>query len=209
MKKILLYDSLFFYAKGVQTILNTFFPELEVIYATTHKLALEESKKNTLDIIILDVVNDKSPDFRLVKKIKSEQPNSKLFVMSSENTSLFKLQCSKSGVDFLLLKNCSEAHFVAALKLALHGNSHFTNNIKLNIPSSKSNKTLLASNTFMNKLSSREYEIALMIVRGDSNTTISKDMNLATSTISTYKKRLLEKTKTSNIIELSKLFKQK
>jgi DNA-binding NarL/FixJ family response regulator len=80
--------------------------------------------------------------------------------------------------------------------------------VKLNIPSSKKNQTLLASSAIINKLSSREYEIALMMVRGDTNTTISRDMNLATSTVSTYKKRLLEKTKTANIIEFSKLFNQ-
>jgi DNA-binding NarL/FixJ family response regulator len=208
MKKLLLYDSLFFYSKGLQSILNTIFPELEVTVVNNQKIALELSQKQLFDILILDVVNNNSHDFKVLKKIKSLQTKSKLFVLSFDHSSSFKLQCSKCGVDFLLLKSCSEAYFIAALKLALYGNTHFKNKVKLNIPSSKKNQTLLASSAIINKLSSREYEIALMMVRGDTNTTISRDMNLATSTVSTYKKRLLEKTKTANIIEFSKLFNQ-
>jgi DNA-binding NarL/FixJ family response regulator len=59
---------------------------------------------------------------------------------------------------------------------------------------------------FLNKLSKREYQIARMLVKGISNLEISKDLSLSMSTISTYKKRILLKTETENLIELSSFY---
>jgi DNA-binding NarL/FixJ family response regulator len=45
-----------------------------------------------------------------------------------------------------------------------------------------------------------------MLVKGISNLEISRDLNLSMSTISTYKKRILLKTETENLIELSSFY---
>jgi DNA-binding NarL/FixJ family response regulator len=57
-------------------------------------------------------------------------------------------------------------------------------------------------------LSERELEVALMLIKGMSVTKISEKKNLAKTTISTYKKRIFEKTKVNNIIHMSELFKR-
>ncbi|MBY0486668.1 MAG: response regulator transcription factor [Flavobacteriaceae bacterium] len=208
MKKILLYDSLFFYGKGLQTIMHSNFTEIDVVMVHSHKIVLEECEKNIYDVVIIDLFYDNRFNFVTLKKIKTLQSKSKLFVISDVQSSDFKSQCSKIGVDFLLLKNCSESYFIAALKLALYGNSYFTKKVRLNVPSGKAASSVAKTLRSIETLSSREYEIALMMVNGITNTAICQKMNLAMTTISTYKKRIFLKTKTTNLIEVARLFKK-
>jgi len=155
--------------------------------------------------MIFDFINVNTFCFHELKKIKKLQPNSKLFVMSEIDTVDFKNQCSKSRVDFLLSKDCSEIYLVAALKLALFGNSYFTNNLRLNIPGRKTIKKGVVDSKISNVLSPREYEVAMLMVNGYSTKKIAEKLNIVSTTISTYKKRIFEKTKSSNIIEIAKI----
>lgn len=54
------------------------------------------------------------------------------------------------------------------------------------------------------KLSKREVECAILLMKGYKVNEISKKLSLALSTICTYKKRILKKTNTRNIVELTK-----
>jgi two-component system response regulator FimZ (fimbrial Z protein) len=58
-------------------------------------------------------------------------------------------------------------------------------------------------------LSNREFEIGQLLITGETTTSISKKSKLAVSTISTYKKRLYQKTNSSNLIQLANFFKKK
>jgi two-component system response regulator EvgA len=54
------------------------------------------------------------------------------------------------------------------------------------------------------KLSKREIECAILLMKGYKVNEISKKLSLAINTISTYKMRILKKTNTSNIVDLTK-----
>lgn len=54
------------------------------------------------------------------------------------------------------------------------------------------------------KLSKREVECAILLMKGYKVNEISKKLSLAKNTISTYKMRILKKTNTSNIVDLTK-----
>ena len=55
-------------------------------------------------------------------------------------------------------------------------------------------------------LTVRELEVAERLITGEPMKVISNDLNLHTSTISTYKTRILEKLNIQSISELIKLF---
>ena len=93
---------------------------------------------------------------------------------------------------------------VAALNLALFGDSYFSKGLRLNIPELKTIKKVKVESSKSNLLSQREFEIAMLMVQGYSTTKISDKLNIVPSTISTYKKRLFKKTNSSNIIDIAK-----
>lgn len=57
-------------------------------------------------------------------------------------------------------------------------------------------------------LSEREYEVGLLLSKGETVSSISHKKNIAITTVSTYKKRIFEKTQVSNFVEMIELFKR-
>ncbi|MNF80073.1 Virulence factors putative positive transcription regulator BvgA [compost metagenome] len=59
----------------------------------------------------------------------------------------------------------------------------------------------------LDALSKREFEIAELMLLGEGNIEISNTLDIQMSTVSTYKKRVYEKLKVKNIVELIDVFK--
>ena len=59
----------------------------------------------------------------------------------------------------------------------------------------------------LNILSNREMEIALLLIKGYGNLEISNELNIKSTTISTYKQRIQEKLKLNSLPELIEIFK--
>lgn len=55
-------------------------------------------------------------------------------------------------------------------------------------------------------LSNRELQIAILMARGFTTKEISEENKLSMSTVSTYKSRIFQKTKTNNLVEMLDLF---
>lgn len=87
------------------------------------------------------------------------------------------------------------------LKLEFDNSSNYKLN-KLNF-SSNLNDTF---EKVITKLSSRELECAKLLIKGKSNIEIARKLSLSATTVSTYKKRVLQKTKVKNIVELTMWF---
>ena len=65
--------------------------------------------------------------------------------------------------------------------------------------------TLDGDDSPFDALSSRELEVAMMLVRGLPLITIAKHLSLSPKTVSTYKQRLLDKLKVDHVITLAHL----
>ena len=205
MKKILIYDRLFFFSIGLQYVIKKNFANTDVFVVFSPDLFIAECNRTFYDIVIFDFITDDTFSFNRLKKIKKMQPKSKLLVMCENDSHDFKMQCASSNVDFLILKNCSEYYLVTALKLALHGNTYFTKDVRLNVPKKELQNKKSTNKHNISTLSPREYEIAMLMIKGLSTTKIALKLKVEKTTISTYKRRIYEKTKSSNIIEIAKI----
>jgi len=67
-------------------------------------------------------------------------------------------------------------------------------------------KIVTDSNTI--KLSTRETEVCNLLLTGNSTTKISELLKIKCNTVSTIKKSIFFKTKTTNLIELYEVYKQ-
>lgn len=118
-------------------------------------------------------------------------------VKSQTNTKLnFKYKILNANNEFKMLIFSDE-------ELKLEFDNSFNSDIKILNFSSNLNDSFERTTT---GLSSRELECTKLLMRGKSNVEIAKKLSLSATTVSTYKKRVLQKTKTKNIVELTKLF---
>lgn len=199
----MIFDKSFFFSKSIRLILQEKFNIVNVQLANSLQEIFESISKFVFDLIVVDINENESIGFDLIKELKNKCPQTKVLILSFIDNSLFINNCYKSGASYFLNKNCSEDNLKQILNLLLFSNEYFSNDLDLVKFNSKLFKTLPKKDSYLDKLSKREYQIAQMLVKGISNVEISKSLNLAMSTISTYKKRILLKTQTENLLELS------
>lgn len=111
-----------------------------------------------------------------------------------------------------LLAEPTQAHTTADLALAQLENAlnllaharHQSQTVGATLDQATSEQTALRTNPLLN-LSDREYEVFLLLVQGKSNQQIGEALFLAKTTVSTYRKRVLEKLGVEDLSALVKI----
>lgn len=182
---------------GISTIITNEILTSNVINVKKSELLKKISLKH-FDIAIIEIKNF-SKDFQLIEYIIETDPKIKLFAVCNTTDSKHLLKTKDKSIG-IIPENSTKKDILELLNSS--------------IQLSKKNKTPLRiskkrnSQNLMYLLSERELEVALMLINGMSVTKISEKKNLAKTTISTYKKRIFEKTNVKNIIHMSELFKR-
>jgi len=183
----------------IQTIkrLNTEAVILEVEdYKSLYKVILTEE----LDLAIMDVNMPNGTVQEAIDYIKIHKPDLKILIFSSQDEELYAMRYLKMGAGGYLSKQSSAAVIETALTAMLAKGRYISDNVKeamflesLNGPTKK---------TTLESLSDRELQIANKLAEGIPLKELSNQLNLHSSTISTYKNRLFEKLKIRSIPEL-------
>lgn len=206
MKKVLIFDHSFFLSKVFKTILEEKFSIKDANVAHTKSELHEYVSVIIYDLIILDIDAKGMEDLALINVIKSKSPHTKVLVFSYFKDNTYIKNSIKYGADFFLNKDCTEEKLNQVLNLLLYSGEYFLNDVNLIKTLTLSTSDLSEKGKILNKLSKREFQVAQMLIKGVSNVEISKQLNLSMSTISTFKKRILLKTNTENLLELSRYF---
>lgn len=206
--KILIFDTVHVISIALKSIIITKFPKYEIEIASDCENLMELVNKNNYDILIIDIFNSETINISYLKELKKKNPFMKNILFTENNNDIILNKCFKNGIDVYLNKNCDEQKITKALHLLIEEKKHFTKSIKIKPQQDTKNYKQIKKNKGQSKLSSREIQIATLLLKGKSVTYISSILNITNSTVSTFKKRIFLKTKTSNIIELDSFFKK-
>src|SRR5690606_23202129 len=141
---------------------------------------------------------------KYIKEIKELQPNCKILIFSAFNEEHYALSFIQEGANGYLNKTSTETEIQNAVHTLLETGKYFSDTLKEIILDNALDGTRTVS---INTLAEREMEVAKLLVKGEGNLEISNRLNLQKSTVSTYKKRIFEKLKVNNVIELADIFK--
>lgn len=167
------------------------------ILCVNKKNVIDKLKLNFFDIIIIDIKKDNQYDNQLIKDVVCCENKTKVFVFLQDNLNFKDIKfIEENGIE-LILGDSSNSTIIKQIKFNIQYYQNRNSLRKRKINRLKSLNILL---------SVREFEIGTMLINGDSISTIAIKKNLAISTISTYKRRIFEKTNVQNIIQMAKLF---
>ncbi|MDR6372354.1 DNA-binding NarL/FixJ family response regulator [Chryseobacterium bernardetii] len=165
-------------------------------YKSLYKLILNEE----FDLAIMDVNMPNGTVQEAIDYIKIHQPALKTLIFSSQDEELYGMRYLKMGAGGYLSKLSSTEVIETALTAMLTKGRYISDNIKEAIFLESLNGTPKSSP--FEALSDRELQIANKLAEGLPLKEISNQLNLHSSTISTYKIRLFEKLKIRSIPEL-------
>ena len=201
--KILIVDDHFVIRQGVKNILHKSLKDVYIFHEGTIATALEVIQNETLDLVILDVCFPEGSSLKYLQQIMGTKPECKILIFSALNEEQHALPFIYGGAHGYLNKLSSEEELQNAVNTILETGKYFSDTLKERILNNVIDGKQTVS---VNTLAEREMEVAKLLIKGEGNLEISNRLNLQKSTVSTYKKRVFEKLKINNVIELADIF---
>lgn len=190
--KIVIADDQTLMRDGLKTILDLE-DDMEVIgTAENGKIAYDLIKENTPDIVLMDIRMPVLNGVEATKKIKKEFPNIKVIILTTFDDEEYIIEALCNGASGYLLKDIPGDKFIHSIK-------GIYNNDDLVLPSKIAEKLgEILRNTNRNSVenkkcfqseiefTTREKEIALMIVNGLTNKEIAERLYISIGTVKNY-----------------------
>ncbi|MGA0585576.1 response regulator [Dyella sp. KRB-257] len=153
------------------------------------------------DIALVDVHMPGMSGIELTERVVRSKLHTRIVIVTVVDDARFPKRLLDAGALGYLTKGCSAEELLAAVRQVAIGRRYLAPAVAQQLALA----TLDGTESPFDALSSRELEVAMMLVRGKPLTLIGEQLNLSPKTVSTYKQRLMEKLNVDHVISLSHL----
>lgn len=185
---------------GLIQIIKELIPNTLISEVADYKSLYTIISKEQFDLVILDVNMPNGSLQEAIDFIKIKRPELKILIFSSQDEHLYAMRYLKMGADGFLHKLSSKEIIHKALNAMLNKGRFISDEVKEAMVFDSLNK--YSKTSPMESLSNRELQVANKLCEGLSLKEMSNQLNLHSSTISTYKNRVFEKLDIQSIPEL-------
>ncbi|MCL6495723.1 MAG: response regulator transcription factor [Ignavibacterium sp.] len=160
---------------------------------------LDFINENEVDILILDLNMPGRSGLDVLKHVKKIKPETKVLILSMYPEDQFGERTIKAGASGYITKESASDELLNALKKIAKGGNYisqaFAEKLLYKIKSTNEQKP-------HELLSDRELQIMILMAKGKTQVEISNELALSTSTVNTYRSRILEKLKLKSNAEI-------
>jgi len=160
---------------------------------------LERVRQHPCDLLLMDLTMPGISGAELVTKVKAQQSDLPILVLSMHNEPLAATSMLKAGANGYITKDCEPEVLLAAIRtVAAHG-SYIDPSISVKLLfDAPSTPPIPPHRT----LSERELQIFQLLTKGLSLVAIGEQLFISSKTVSTHKTRLMEKLQVVNMADL-------
>ncbi|AJJ10730.1 positive transcription regulator evgA [Yersinia rohdei] len=148
------------------------------------------------DMVIVDVDIPTMSGIEVVEQLRKQQFSQIIIVVSAKNDLFYGKRSADAGANAFISKKEGMANIIAAVHAAQNGYSYFPFSINGFVDSLSLEQEMLAS------LSSQEIKVLRFLLSGADNMQIAAAMFISNKTVSTYKRRLMEKLGCGSLADL-------
>ncbi|WLH53638.1 response regulator transcription factor [Pseudomonas tolaasii] len=156
------------------------------------------------DLIILDISIPKLDGLEVLCRFNAMNTPMKTLILTAQCPTLFATRCMRSGADGYVCKEGDLSELLSAIRAVLSGYNYFPSQA-LNSSGAEGNSEELE---LFKTVNDRELMVLQLFAQGRTNEEIAKGMFLSNKTVSTYKKRLMQKLKAKSLVELIEMAKR-
>lgn len=189
---------------GLKFLLHEKYPDAEIFEAANGELATEIIRTHPINVTVLDVQIPQTDTFSLMEYISIWAPKVSVLIYSMGGQNIYAKRFMGLGAKGFVPKSAPVSELLIAIDQILLGKIYVSTPEEIEANSSR---TGMSDENPFDKLSRREFEIAKMLLSGESLTNISKNLMLQTSTVGTHKQRMFDKLHVTNLLELKELAK--
>jgi len=200
MLRILVVDDHAVVREGLKRIIDDA-PEMKVVAeAGDAQQALHQLRSGTIDVVVLDLDLPSRGGLELLRDIKREQPRLRVLILSFHAETAYGLPALQAGADGYLMKDSGSALLVQAIETVASGHKFVTPGLAEQLARAVGAGVEQPRHA---ALSEREYEIMRLIGSGLAVSEIAEQLSLSVKTVSTYRRRVLDKMGLHNNAQLT------
>ncbi len=188
---------------GINKLISLNFDDVTLDHASNGEELLSLFSSHNYDIIIMDISMPGVNHINFVKSLLQLKSDARIIVFSRWDEEIFGKYFLKAGAMSYVCKKLDIKELLNAIKEVLKDRRYVTSGIRYSIQDDYLNSQ---SSHDINSLSKRELEILNLMFEGNSNKQIGAILNIAPTSVSTYRKRIFEKMGTENIFQIKDLY---
>ena len=196
MKKILIVDDHKIICQGIKSLLSEF-SDFLIHFSHNGLDAIEKSKEQLWEIIIMDINMPLLNGIDATSKIKKECPAAKVIALSAASDFYLVSEMFHAGADAFILKSDSFEDLLAAIQTVLQGKEYMS-------PQLSSNLTRTYYKSGEPSLSQRENQVLRLLALGFNIKTIATDLCISPKTVESHRRNLMLKLNLGNLADLTR-----
>jgi two-component system invasion response regulator UvrY len=198
--KVLVVDDHAVVRQGVQRLLSAI-PNAVVLEAATAHEALTIARKESPDVVILDINLEGASGLELLRRLRIESPTIRILMFSMHAEPIYANRALKAGAYGYVCKSAGSEELMTAVQRVAEGQRYLDSSMAGELVMSS-----VRSEDPLRKLTNREIEILRMLGEGKSLQGIAEAIGIAYKTVANSCGRIKEKLdlpRTSDLIRFS------
>ena len=201
MINVMLVDDHGLVRNGIKRILDDVDGIAVVAEAENGEQAITQVRQRRPDVILMDISMPGIGGLEATRKIAQSLPGVKIIAVTIHDDDPFPARLLEAGAVGYLTKGCDIREIVNAIRSVHTGKQYITPTVAQKLALSFINN---GEKSPIDRLTQRETQVMLMIVKGSTNKEISEKLCLSPKTTSTYRYRLFDKLGVFNEVELTR-----
>ena len=199
MLNILIADDHSIFRRGLKDLLSDGLGAVTIGECSNAFDLLQLLKQKKWDVVILDIGMPGTTGTDALIQVKRHRPSLPVIMLSMHPEDQYAVRMFKAGANAYLTKASAPEELVVAIKKVLDGGNYVSASLGEKLVHLFHRGDEQPAHEL---LSDREFEVMRLLSSGRTVSQIAETMNLGTTTVSTYRARILEKLHLKNNAEL-------
>jgi DNA-binding NarL/FixJ family response regulator len=200
MIKVLIVDDHPIMRRGLKQVLSEASDIVVAGEASNGQEALNQVLEKEFQVVLLDISMPGRSGLEVLSQLKRLKPALSILILSTYPEEQYAVRALKSGAAGYLTKESLPEELIAAIRKVARGGKYVSAALAEKLALDLSDDT---AKPLHETLSDREYQVMCMIASGKTVKVIAEELALSVKTISTYRRRVLDKMKMKNNAELT------
>jgi two-component system, NarL family, invasion response regulator UvrY len=201
VKRILIADDHAIVRKGLKETIEEELGKVVFGEASNNQQVLEKIWNEEWDLVMLDINMEQRSGLEVLTEIRKSRPRLPVLILSMYPVEEFGVRALKLGASGYLNKQSAPEELVTAARSVLAGGRYISAALADRLAA---DLQLDARTPLHKSLSTREYQVMLMIAVGQSLKEIAAELSLSAKTVGTYHTRILAKMGMKNDIQVTR-----
>jgi DNA-binding NarL/FixJ family response regulator len=176
-------------------------PDMQVIAEfQSARRAMTELRTIAADLILLDLQLGDSSGLEVLRSVGSSTPSARMLVLSAYPETQYAMNVLRAGAAGFLSKSSEPAEMLRAMRSVIRGGRYVGTTLAGQLVDGLNGDL---DTPLHGKLSAREFQVFCKLAQGESVSAISSKMFLSVKTVSTYRRRVLDKMAMNSNAELT------